>query len=220
MHTALHLAPVLAAEKSKVPFYVAGGLLVAWALVVSLALGLRDPRFPGGLAGQRAVSAVTAVLVLAALVTAVVTSGAPGSARAAGQGAQGTPKAVAPEPSSTSTQATPVTPTTTPTATAPAATAPAPGAHVQLAADPSGLLKFDTTHLSARAGAVTITMTNMSQLPHNVTIAKGTSVLGATPTFSGGSRSLSVQLKAGTYTFFCSIPGHRQAGMEGTLTVS
>ena len=51
-HLALQLAPVLAAEKSKVPFYVAGGLLVAWALIVSLALGMRRPDFPGNQAGS------------------------------------------------------------------------------------------------------------------------------------------------------------------------
>jgi hypothetical protein len=78
MHTfALQLAPVLATEKSKVPFYIAGGLLVAWALTVSLGLGMRKPDFPSTLAGQRAVVAVTAVLVLAALSTAVLTSGTP-----------------------------------------------------------------------------------------------------------------------------------------------
>jgi hypothetical protein len=78
MHTfALQLAPVLAAEKSKVPFYVAGGVLVAWALILSLGLGMRKPDFPGSLAAQRAVVAVTAILVLAALSTAVLTAGPP-----------------------------------------------------------------------------------------------------------------------------------------------
>jgi uncharacterized cupredoxin-like copper-binding protein len=45
------------------------------------------------------------------------------------------------------------------------------------------------------------------------------STLGTTPTFQGGSKSLTVKLTAGTYKFFCSVPGHRAAGMEGTLTV-
>jgi uncharacterized cupredoxin-like copper-binding protein len=45
-------------------------------------------------------------------------------------------------------------------------------------------------------------------------------VLGATPTFSGGSRTLTLNLKPGTYTFYCTVPGHRAAGMEGTLTVT
>jgi uncharacterized cupredoxin-like copper-binding protein len=67
---------------------------------------------------------------------------------------------------------------------------------------------------------VTIVMANMSPLEHNVTIASGTTVLGATPTFAGGTKTVTVKLKPGTYTFYCSVPGHRQAGMEGTLTVS
>jgi hypothetical protein len=79
MHAAvMQLAPILGAGKSKVPFYIAGGLLVAWALVLSLGLGLRKPDFPGSLAGQRAVIAVTAVLVAATMTMAVVTSGGPG----------------------------------------------------------------------------------------------------------------------------------------------
>jgi hypothetical protein len=79
MHAAvLQLAPVLGAAKSKVPFYIAGGLLVSWALILSLGLGLRKPDFPGSVAGQRAVIAVTAVLVAATMTMAVVTSGGPG----------------------------------------------------------------------------------------------------------------------------------------------
>jgi predicted ABC-type sugar transport system permease subunit len=75
MHAiALQLAPVLA-EKSKAPFYVAGGVLVAWALIVSVGLGFRKPRFPDSAAGQRAVMAISIVLVLAAASTAVITSG-------------------------------------------------------------------------------------------------------------------------------------------------
>jgi len=93
-HLALQLAPVLAAEKSKVPFYLAGGLLVAWALFVSLALGLRRPDFPGSQAGERAVMAISAVLVLAAISSAVLTSGSSPTAKAASS-----PLPVAPNPS-------------------------------------------------------------------------------------------------------------------------
>jgi plastocyanin len=67
---------------------------------------------------------------------------------------------------------------------------------------------------------VTIAFSNSSPVEHNLTVAQGSAVLGATPTFTGGSKSLSLKLKPGKYTFYCSVPGHRQAGMEGTLTVS
>jgi len=74
MHVAVVYLAALGAEKSKVPFYIAGGVLVGWALSVSL-FGLRRSDFPGSAAGQRLVMAVTAVLVLGALSAAVITSG-------------------------------------------------------------------------------------------------------------------------------------------------
>jgi plastocyanin len=224
MHTlALQLAPVLAAEKSKVPFYIAGGLLVVWALTLSLGLGMRKPDFPSSLAGQRGVIAVTAVLVLAAVSTAVLTSSVPAKSAVPPT----TTQELAPVPdvsapvaaSSTSTTSEPVATTGTP---APASS-PAPGKAgtvLTLAANPSGLLAYNTKQLSAKAGTVTITFTNTSPLEHNVTVAEGSKVLGATPTFVGGSRTLTLTLKPGKYTFYCSVPGHRQAGMEGTLNVS
>jgi hypothetical protein len=91
MHAvAIHLAPIIGTEKSKVPFYIAGGALVVWAAVLSLALGMRKPDFPGSAIGERAVIAITTVLVLAAAAMAVVTSGTPAKASpaaAAGSGA-------------------------------------------------------------------------------------------------------------------------------------
>lgn len=72
----------------------------------------------------------------------------------------------------------------------------------------------------AKAGKVSIDFTNSPPLDHNVTIESASKqVVGATPTFHGGSKTLSVNLKPGIYKFFCSIPGHRIAGIEGTLTV-
>ena len=112
--------------------------------------------------------------------------------------------------------------TGTSAATSSAAAAGGAASNLAIAANPSGQLAYDKKTLNAKAGKVTITMTNMSSLGHNITIQQGTSgsVLGATPTFMGGTKSVTVNLKAGTYTFFCSVPGHRAAGMVGTLTVS
>lgn len=105
-----------------------------------------------------------------------------------------------------------------------ASAAPAAGGSgsLSLAADPSGQLKYNKKTLSAKAGKVSIDFTNMAPENHNMTIQKGTSgaVVGATPTFMGGSKTLTVNLKPGTYTFYCSVPGHRAGGMVGTLTVS
>ena len=94
------------------------------------------------------------------------------------------------------------------------------GGSLSLAADSSGLLKFDKSSLTASAGTVTISFTNSAPLAHNLTVASSSGqVVGATPTFQGGSKTLSLKLQPGTYTFYCSVPGHRQGGMQGTLVV-
>ncbi len=115
---------------------------------------------------------------------------------------------------------TPASAASTPANTSSTSAAPTAGG-LALASDPGGALKFDKTSLTAKAGKVTIQFTNHASLSHNLTIQKGTSgaIVGATPTFQGGTKTLTVNLKPGTYTFFCSVPGHRQAGMMGTLTV-
>ena len=115
----------------------------------------------------------------------------------------------------------------TPASSAPAAAATAPagggttgGETLHVAANPEGQLKYDKTSLTAKAGTVSISFTNTASLAHNLSIESASgSVVGATPIFEGGTKTISVSLKPGTYKFFCSVPGHRQAGMEGTLTV-
>ena len=90
------------------------------------------------------------------------------------------------------------------------------GSTVQISADPSGALKYEQTDVSATAGSITIDFTNMSSLPHDVTIEGD----GGTDEITGSTTSTTVDLEPGTYTFFCSVDGHRAAGMEGTLTVN
>jgi len=122
--------------------------------------------------------------------------------------------------SSSSAAETTAAPTTSSASTSTPAAAGGGSSSLSLAADPGGQLKFDQSSLTAKAGKVSIDFTNMSPVGHNVTIASSSgSTVGATPTFEGGSKTLAVTLKAGTYKFYCSVPGHREAGMEGTLTV-
>jgi plastocyanin len=122
--------------------------------------------------------------------------------------------------SSSGTTATGTTPATSLPATSTNGGSSAGGGALSLAADPSGQLKFDKTSLTTAAGSVKITFTNGAPLAHNLTIASSSGqAVGSTPTFQGGSKTLTVTLKPGTYTFYCSVPGHRQGGMQGTLVV-
>jgi plastocyanin len=93
------------------------------------------------------------------------------------------------------------------------------GSTLRLSADPDGELRFDRRSLEARAGKVTVVMANPSSLPHNVSIeGRGVDEEGET-VGEGGRSTVRAELRPGRYDFYCSVPGHRQGGMEGTLTV-
>ena len=92
------------------------------------------------------------------------------------------------------------------------------GTTLELAADPSGALAFDKTELTAPAGEVTIHLTNEAQIPHNVEV-EGNGVEEVSDTITGSDTSLTLTLEPGEYEFYCAVPGHREGGMEGTLTV-
>jgi plastocyanin len=90
---------------------------------------------------------------------------------------------------------------------------------LRLSADPGGELRFDRRSLEARAGQVRVAMDNPSSLPHNVSIeGPGVDEEGET-VGEGGRSTVRAELRPGEYDFYCSVPGHRQGGMEGTLTV-
>ena len=72
--------------------------------------------------------------------------------------------------------------------------------------------------LTAAAGEVTIEFTNDSGIPHNVEV-EGNGVEEVSETITEGSTSLTLTLEPGEYEFYCAVPGHREGGMEGTLTV-
>jgi plastocyanin len=97
----------------------------------------------------------------------------------------------------------------------------AAGNVLKIAADPNGALKFDKTSLSAKAGKVTIVMTNTSSVPHAVELeGGGIEKKGAVVTSGGSVSRVTADLKPGKYEFYCPVDGHKAAGMKGTLTVS
>lgn len=94
------------------------------------------------------------------------------------------------------------------------------GSTVAFEADPNGELAYTTTEASAKAGNVTVDFKNPQSLTHDVAIEdSGGKEVGKTELIGEGETSTTVDLKPGTYTYYCTVPGHREAGMEGTLTV-
>ncbi|HEX8051123.1 MAG TPA: plastocyanin/azurin family copper-binding protein [Solirubrobacterales bacterium] len=89
---------------------------------------------------------------------------------------------------------------------------------LKLAADPAALA-FDKDSLTADAGQVTIDFDNPSAIPHNVVIEEDGKELAGFEPITEGEKSATADLEAGSYTYYCSVPGHREAGMEGELTV-
>jgi plastocyanin len=123
---------------------------------------------------------------------------------------------------SSSSSSSASTPASTASSTpAPATSGTSGGQTLSLEANREGQLKYNTSSLTAKAGTVSIDFTNMAPLAHTVNVASASgAVLGATPAFQGGSKTVTLkQLAPGTYKFYCTQPGHRMAGMEGTLTV-
>ena len=82
-------------------------------------------------------------------------------------------------------------------------------------ADPSGALLYTSSVATAEKGTVKIVMPNESGVPHNIVIDSK----GETPVIEKGSVDFSAEYAAGEFEYYCSVPGHRAAGMEGKLTV-
>jgi len=87
---------------------------------------------------------------------------------------------------------------------------------VQIPTDPTGQLAYKFNSATAKAGKVTLVTKNDASVPHDIAIKGGPSG----PVVQGGGTSkITADLKPGSYTFYCAVPGHEQAGMKGTLTV-
>jgi plastocyanin len=199
-------------------FHVVGGLLALWAVVVS-ALGVMSDDFPGKGSGQKIVMAISTLLVVGAIGTAIGTAkNEPKGGEKAGEvnktggeGEQQEGGAVAPGTGANAGQES--------GGQGQDAPAGAPAKTLLISADPTGQLRFDKDSLEAPAGPVKITMNNPSPVPHDVSLeGSGVDEKGEIVQ-KGGASEVEATLKPGDYTYYCSVPGHREAGMEGTLTV-
>jgi plastocyanin len=93
------------------------------------------------------------------------------------------------------------------------------GGTVSFTAAEDGSLAFEEDSAETEAGSVTVELDNPSDVPHNVIIEGPEGDVGGTDTITGDTASASVELEPGDYTFYCSVSGHREAGMEGPLAV-
>jgi plastocyanin len=110
--------------------------------------------------------------------------------------------------------------TSTPQTTGTTGGAAGGGSTVDISTPSGSTLAFDQKDATANAGSVTVDFNNQQGLSHDVAIADSSGkVLGQTDLVASGTTSTTVDLQPGTYTFYCTVPGHRDAGMEGTLTV-
>lgn len=97
---------------------------------------------------------------------------------------------------------------------------PVEGGTLALTSPEAGDLIFEPDALEAEAGEVSIDYTNPSEVPHNVAIEDESETIAQSETVTGGdSAEATAELEPGEFVFYCSIPGHREAGMEGDLTV-
>jgi plastocyanin len=95
--------------------------------------------------------------------------------------------------------------------------AKAQGGKLEIPADPSGALAFEFGKAESPAGEIAFSMPNPAPIPHNIALEQP--AIEGDVVNEGGTSAFSVTLKKGEYTYLCTVPGHAEGGMTGTLTV-
>jgi plastocyanin len=96
-----------------------------------------------------------------------------------------------------------------------------PATSLSVASPADGGLSYSPDGLTAKPGNVDISYDNPSQVPHSIAVATANgNVLGQVQPFTAGKQTVDLtNLAPGKYVFYCTVPGHREAGMQGNLTV-
>jgi plastocyanin len=188
-------------------FFVIGIALVVIALVVSV-IGLRFEQFPGSRLVLAAGAGLLVVLVAATTTSAVI--------NAREEQKEHNEEAAA-EEEQAATEATEAG--ESPKELEEQGAAEAGAAGLELSAPEDGTLAFDTDALEAEAGEVTIGFDNPAAIEHDVAIEADGEEIAKSDLVSESSTEVTADLEPGEYIFYCSVPGHREGGMEGTLTV-
>jgi mono/diheme cytochrome c family protein len=90
---------------------------------------------------------------------------------------------------------------------------------LEIPADPNGQLAYVTKEATAPAGSLEISSKNDASIPHDIALEGGGVTGKGEVVQDGGVSKFTVSVTAGKYTYYCSVAGHREGGMEGTLTV-
>jgi plastocyanin len=197
-------------------FFVIGGVLVLAALAISF-VGIRgSDSFPPSRGVLLGVIALFVLIVGTTMAFAIVKSVDEQDKRN---------DELAKEEPSNGGEAQPTTPGGQPQASAggnqqaPQGTGEIEALSVSSPSD--GSLVFQPNGLQAKPGNVEITYDNPSPVPHSIAVATANgNVIGEVQPFTAGKQTLDLNdLNPGKYVFYCTVPGHREAGMEGDLTV-
>jgi plastocyanin len=190
-------------------FYVFGIALVLSALALS-ALGLRSESFPPSRIVLAGVVAYFVALVGATATFAVLNARDEQRTRDAEQA-----EAAATVPAGGEQTTTTTTTGTTTTTEA----AKGSGETLKVSSPADGFTAFEPSKLTAKAGSVTIDYHNPSPVDHSIAIEGGGETLDESETGADATLTASADLEPGKFVYYCTVPGHREAGMVGTLTV-
>ena len=190
------------------------GVVAAVFIGFALASAFLFPRFRSSFPGRGLPAFIVVCFVFfLGMLTAVEVFGA--EAKEKGEERAAEPTTTEAQPTTTEESTTTVelpAPTTTTTETK-----PKPEAQTVEVKESEFKIEMPST---LKAGAVTFDVENDGKIDHDLVIT-GNGVNAGTPRFAGGQeKTLKVTLKPGTYDFFCSVPGHKQAGMDQKVTVT